>query len=62
MTAATMADKIGSTVAVREKGFAWFATVLDVREVWNRTDLKVTPVSGIGWLWVAADRTDPMPA
>lgn len=37
--------------------------ILDVRHVWNRTDLRITPRYGTGQQWVAADRvhriTDP---
>lgn len=57
MTGATLATLIGTTVAVREKGFAWFATVADAKESYGSLRLQVTPVAGIGTVWVDASRT-----
>jgi hypothetical protein len=30
--------------------------IIDARVVWNRTDLRVTPLGGHGNQWVSADR------
>lgn len=57
MKTSEMVKFIGLTVAVREKGFAWFATVNDAKEVYGTLRFQVTPVSGIGTVWVEASRT-----
>jgi hypothetical protein len=57
MTARELASAIGTTVAVREKGFAWHATVLDAKEVYGSLRFQVTPVAGIGTVWVESSRT-----
>lgn len=51
---------IGTTRALREKGYAVFVTVTDVKEAYGQLRLQVTPVSGIGTLWVDASRTTPL--
>lgn len=30
--------------------------IIDARTVWNRTDVRVTPLGGFGTQWFAADR------
>ena len=57
MTTSELASLIGTTVAVREKGFAWFATILDAKVAYGSVRYQVTPLAGIGTLWVESTRT-----
>lgn len=57
MNVAALAQLIGRTVALKEKGYAVFVTVTDIRHNYGRLEYEVVPVAGIGKLWVSADRT-----
>jgi len=56
MTTRDLVKFIGITVGVKEKGFAWFATVNDAKESYGTLRFQVTPVAGIGTVWVDATR------
>jgi hypothetical protein len=51
----------GKQMQLNVNGLMVNVVVTDLRQVWNRLDAKVTPVSGNGELWVEARRlTQPV--
>ncbi len=57
MSVAELARLIGGRVAIRATDeLVINVEVLDVRQAWGRTDIKVTPISGAGEQWISADR------
>ena len=55
-TAVEMLPAIGQKVAVRFESLRVQCIVRDCRRVWNRNDLLVVPVSGVGEQWVSLER------
>ena len=56
-TAKEMAKAIGLTGSLEGcSGMSFHVTVIDVRQVFDRVDLRVKPVKGYGQAWVAASR------
>lgn len=60
---ATMAELIkeywlwkGKQMQVNIDGLIFNVKVLDLRQVWNRLDVKITPMSGTGEAWIEARR------
>jgi hypothetical protein len=56
MTATEMNSVIGKIGMLRTEDFRIEVEIVDVRQVWNRTDYRVTPTHGIGNKWVSAER------
>lgn len=57
MTIREMADLLNSEhVVVRLEKLDVACKVKDIREVWNRVDVLVTPVNGSGEQWVSMER------
>jgi hypothetical protein len=46
----------GKTVQLPVGGINIDVKIIDLRQVWNRVDAKVSPVSGNGEVWVEAKR------
>lgn len=54
MNAKQMAIGIGKRVNYRVNGMLFEVKIMDVRTVWNRTDILIQPVSGgSGMKWVS---------
>ena len=56
MNVRKMSEAIGQTVLVSSDIGGVYCKVLDVRKVWDRVDLLVSPVSGKGETWVSMSR------
>lgn len=59
MTAAQSLEVLGrysQGATLSTDGLSVAVTVQDVRQVWGRTDLLVSPVAGSGQIWVSQDR------
>ncbi len=46
----------GETRSIGIDGLTVKVKVLDLRQVWNRIDALITPISGEGETWIDADR------
>ena len=44
------------TVYYHMNEMQFLVRVLDIRVVWNRTDLLITPINGLGSKWVEASK------
>lgn len=56
MTAKEMVNTIGKTGTLRVEELQIEVEILDIRNVWNRTDFLVSPISGQGEKWVSGER------
>tara|TARA_Y100000310_G_scaffold225593_1_gene227600 strand:- start:558 stop:761 length:204 start_codon:yes stop_codon:yes gene_type:complete len=56
MTARESAAYIDRTGHLRCDDLSVDVLVVDARQVWDRVDVKVTPVSGTGEQWVSLER------
>lgn len=52
MTATEMIPAVGQTVNLRAEGLLILCNVTDVKFVWGKPRLEITPVSGTGRRWV----------
>lgn len=58
MTTKDLTQYVGQTLLWRHSSFRKFlveVTVKDARQMYGRTDLLITPVSGSGEQWVSAE-------
>lgn len=55
MTTKTLSEYIGQTLVYPVNKLRFPVKVLDTRQMYGRTDLLITPVSGSGEQWVSAE-------
>ncbi len=46
----------GETVYYNYNGMKFPVIIDDIRKVWGRIDVKITPIGGVGCVWVEASK------
>jgi len=55
-------DPIHRTAIAHLEGLEINVQVIDARQVWNRTQVLITPLNGKGQKWIDSDRLQRRPA
>lgn len=61
MTAKEMIPAVGQQVLARFESLSIPVTVQDVRHVWGKPQLQITPINGHGSQWVELGRIHSLP-